>query len=63
LESKKTRNKRLPEANIAQNGGNVRLPMMMDRLFIIWLQGHLEHTNALVLEDDFVVLWSRDYRI
>jgi hypothetical protein len=38
-------------------------PMMVDRLFIIWLQGHLEHTNTLVLEDDFVVLWGRDYRV
>jgi len=38
-------------------------PMMMDGLFVVWLQGYLKHAKALVLEDDFVVLWSRHHRI
>src|SRR6516164_4502387 len=38
-------------------------PMMMDGLFVVWLQGYLKHAKALVLEDDFVVLWSRRHRI
>ena len=40
-----------------------RPPMMMDGLFIVWLQGYLKHAKPLVLEDDFVVLWSRHHRI
>src|SRR5215467_5782836 len=38
-------------------------PMMMNRLFVVWLQGYLKHAKALVLEDDFVVLRSRHHRI
>src|SRR6516225_6907720 len=38
-------------------------PMMMNRLFVVWLQGYLKHAKALVLEDDFVVLRSRRHRI
>src|SRR5262249_48423948 len=37
--------------------------MMMDGLFVVGLQGYLEHAKPLVLEDDFVVLWSRYHRI
>jgi hypothetical protein len=37
--------------------------MMMDGLFVIWLQGYLKNAKALVLEDDFVVLRSRHHRI
>jgi hypothetical protein len=38
-------------------------PMMMDRLFVVWLQGYLKHAKVLVLADDFVMLWSRRHRI
>ena len=38
-------------------------PMMMDGLLVVWLQGYLKHAKALVLENDFVVLWSRRHRI
>jgi hypothetical protein len=34
-------------------------PMMMDRLFVVWLQGYLKHTEPFVLEDNFVMLRSR----
>jgi hypothetical protein len=37
--------------------------MMMERLFVVWLQGYLKHAKLLVLEDDFVMLWSRHHRI
>jgi hypothetical protein len=37
--------------------------MMMDGLFVVWLQGYLKHAKPLVLEDDFVVVWSRHHRI
>jgi hypothetical protein len=32
-----------------------RPSMMMDGLFVVWLQGHLKHAKPLVLEDDFVM--------
>src|SRR5262249_41216677 len=38
-------------------------PMMMEGFFVVWFQGYLKHAKALVLEDDFVVLWSRHHRI
>src|SRR5215469_6695217 len=40
-----------------------RPAMMMDGLFVVGLQGYLEHAKPLVLEDNFVVLWSRYHRI
>jgi hypothetical protein len=37
--------------------------MMMDRLFVVWLQSYLEDAKTLVLENDFVVLRSHNYGI
>src|SRR3974377_117746 len=37
--------------------------MMMDGLFVVWLQGYLKHAKALILEDDFVVSRSRHHGI
>ena len=37
--------------------------MMMDGLLVVWLQGYLKHAKLLVLQDDFVVLWSGHHRI
>jgi|RhiMetdeSRZDD1v2_1073273.scaffolds.fasta_scaffold82771_3 hypothetical protein len=37
--------------------------MMMDRLFVVWLQGYLKHAKSLVLEDNFVMLRSRHHGI
>jgi hypothetical protein len=33
---------------------NGRPPMMVDGFFVVWLQNYVEHTKALVLEED---LW------
>jgi len=37
--------------------------MMVDRLFVVWLKGYLEHAQALVLEEHFVMFWRGDYGI
>ena len=34
--------------------------MMVDRLLVIWLKGHLEHAKAVVLEKDLVMLRRGD---
>jgi len=42
---------------------NRRPSMMMDRLFVVRLQSYLEDAKTLVLENDFVVLRSRNHGI
>ena len=37
--------------------------VMMDGLFVVWLQGYFKDAKPLVLEEDFVVLWSRYHGI
>src|SRR5262249_5547451 len=38
-------------------------PMMMEAVFVVWLQGFLKHAKAIILEDALLVLWSRHPRI
>ncbi len=42
---------------------NRRPSMMMDRLFVVWLQSYFEDAKPLVFENDFVVLRSRHHGI
>jgi hypothetical protein len=42
---------------------NGRPPMMVDGFFVVWLQNYVKHTQAFVLEEDFVVLWRGDHSV
>ena len=42
---------------------NRRPPMMVDGFFVICLRSHLEHTQSLVLKEDFVMLWRCDHGV